>query len=210
MAESYEESRVDMSKWFTTYYDALMKPLEQRALHPIRQKLLAQAAGNVIEIGSGTGVNFRYYANAGKVFAVEPEPSMLERSLERVRLSDIPIETVLARAESLPFPADSFDTAVGTLVLCTIPDPLVALAEIRRVCRPGATVLLLEHVKVDHPVWGALQSKLTPAWKRLCGGCHLDRNTLDSVKRAGFRVRRAERKYKGLLLMIEAENDKPV
>lgn len=120
----------------------------------------------------------------------------------------MPVEVILAGAEELPFADNSFDTAIGTLVLCTIPDPLRALEEIRRVCKPNGQVLLFEHVKVNHPVLGRIQDWLTPVWKRLCDGCHLNRKTLGSVNQTGFRVTNIERHYKDIFLVIEAVNRK--
>ncbi|UUZ82011.1 class I SAM-dependent methyltransferase [Paenibacillus sp. P26] len=146
-----------MSGLFNKYYDRLMAPLEDRAFAPIRRRLLRKAKGTVLEVGSGTGINFPYYGEADRVFAVEPETVMLEQSLARAGLAAVPIEVVQAGAERPPFPADYFDTVVGTLVFCTIPDPLAAMHEIRRVLRPGGTVLLLEHVRLRHPVWGGFR-----------------------------------------------------
>jgi ubiquinone/menaquinone biosynthesis C-methylase UbiE len=195
-----------MSAFFNKYYDTLMSPLEKNRFRPVRERLLGQARGNVLEIGSGTGVNFSYYRHADKVIAIEPEPSMLEKSLDRARHSKIPIEVVRAVAEHLPFPADRFDSVVGTLVFCTIPDPAAALREIRRVCKPGGRLLLFEHVRLNHPFWGGLQDWLTPAWKRMCGGCRLNRSTLDLVGQTGFQVLRTEWLYKKLFLIVEARN----
>jgi ubiquinone/menaquinone biosynthesis C-methylase UbiE len=126
----------------------------------------------------------------------------------RVEQAAVPIEVVRASAESLPFLSNSFDIVVGTLFLCTIPDPLAALSEIRRVCKPGGTVFLFEHVRSDHNLMGKLQDWLTPAWKRLCGGCHLNRNTLELVKQAGFQITDVEWMYKKLFLIVGAKNEK--
>ncbi|WP_276352380.1 class I SAM-dependent methyltransferase [Cohnella caldifontis] len=195
-----------MGSFFNRYYDRLMGPVERRICHPVRERLLPQIRGAVLEIGSGTGVNFPYYRQADRVAAIEPEPVMREVSAKRARQSRVPIEVIDAGAERLPFESDTFDAAVGTLVFCTIPDPKTALEEIRRVCKPGGTLVLFEHVKMDQPALGKLQDWLTPAWKRMCGGCHLNRNTLQHVEQAGFRIRRTERMYKNLFLIVEAEN----
>jgi ubiquinone/menaquinone biosynthesis C-methylase UbiE len=197
-----------MSRFFNKYYDTWMEPIEKRAFHSIRKRLLLQAKGTVLEIGSGTGVNFKYYQHVDKVVGVEPELSMLEKSLVRVNQSDLNIEVIRASAEQLPFHSDTFDSVVGTLVFCTIPDPVVALKEIRRVCKPGGKVLLFEHVRLSHPIWGTLQDWLTPTWRKLCSGCHLNRNTLDAVEQAGFQVTHIEWKYKKLFVVVEAVNAK--
>lgn len=197
-----------MGKWFPKVYDSLMGPLERRGFGQIRKKLMQKACGEVLEIGSGTGVNFPYYERAQKVTAIEPEPFMRELSLPRARNASVPIEVIPAKAEELPFPDDYFDTVVCTLVFCTIPYPKKALEEIRRVCKPEGQILLFEHVKIEQPLLGQLQEWLTPVWKRLCDGCHLNRNTLQLVKQAGFKVTALQRYYKDIFLVIEAINKK--
>jgi len=197
-----------MGKWFPKVYDILMSPLERRKFGKIRKKLIEKAVGEVLEIGSGTGFNFPYYEHAKRVTAVEPEPRMRELSLPRAHHAQVPVEIILAGAEELPFPDDFFDTVVCTLVLCTIPNPTKALEEIRRVCKPEGQILLFEHVKIEHRILGQLQEWLTPFWKRICDGCHLNRNTLQLVNMAGFKVIALNQYYKGIFLVIEAINKK--
>lgn len=185
-----------------------MGPLERRVFRTMREQLLRHAKGSVLEIGSGTGANFRYYRLADRVVAVEPDLSMITQSKSRAEQADVPVELVRANAERLPFPADSFDTVVGTLVFCTIPDPLAALNDIRRVCKPGGTLLLIEHVRMERPLLGKLQDWITPAWKRLCGGCHLNRDTIAAVEQAGFRITNRHSPYRGLIQIVAADNGK--
>ncbi|QYR23293.1 class I SAM-dependent methyltransferase [Paenibacillus sp. sptzw28] len=197
-----------MGKWFPEAYDIIMKPLERRRFEHIRKQLLQNANGIVLEIGSGTGLNFPFYEHAKKVTAIEPDPLMRQRSLVRLENAQIPIEVISARAESLPFPDDSFDCVVCTLVFCTIPTSRKALEEIRRVCKPDGQMLMFEHVKVKHPVLGPLQEWMTPLWKRLCDGCHLNRDTIELVKQEGFKINRIERFYKDIFVVIKAINKK--
>jgi ubiquinone/menaquinone biosynthesis C-methylase UbiE len=197
-----------LGRWFPRLYDTFMGPLERGEFKHIRKQLIQNAHGQVLEIGSGTGINFPYYRQAEKVIAIEPEPLMREQSLKRIQNPHVPIEVLEARAEELPFPDDSFDTIVSTLVFCTIPDPEKALQEVKRVCKTNGTVLFFEHVRLDHASLGRLQDWLTPVWKRLCDGCHLNRNTLELVNQAGFKVNRVERHYKDIFLVIEAKNIK--
>jgi ubiquinone/menaquinone biosynthesis C-methylase UbiE len=197
-----------MSRWFSKVYDSMMVPLEQKGLAEIRKNLIRHAQGKVLEIGSGTGLNFPYYEQAENVTAIEPEEFMRERSLSRASRSHVPIDVILADAEILPFRDNTFDTVVGTLVLCTIPSPLKALEEVRRVCKPGGKILVLEHVRLDRPILGRIQDWLTPVWKHLCDGCHLNRNTLDLVSKAGFKIVRVKRYYKNIFLEIEIINNK--
>lgn len=141
-----------MGKWFPHLYDTVMKPLEKRKFKRIRIKLVEQATGKVMEIGSGTGVNFPYYRNAVSVDAIEPDSVMRERSQKNRAQSPAPIQIWNTDAEQLPFGDDTFDSVVATLVFCTIPNPIKALEEVKRVAKPGAAILLFEHVRVDQPV----------------------------------------------------------
>jgi ubiquinone/menaquinone biosynthesis C-methylase UbiE len=197
-----------MGKWFPKIYDILMGPLERRGFGQIRKKLIQKAYGEVLEIGSGTGFNFPFYERSKKVTAIEPEPHMRELSLPRAQKTEVPIDVILANAEELPFPDDFFDTVVCTLVFCMIPNPNKALEEIRRVCKPEGQILLFEHVKIKHRFLGQLQEWFTPFWKRICDGCHLNRNTLELVKQEGFKVTSIQRYYKDIFLVIEAINKK--
>jgi ubiquinone/menaquinone biosynthesis C-methylase UbiE len=162
-----------------------------------------------LEIGVGTGVNFPYYTEAEHVIAVDPDPCMVARSLPRATQAPAPIAVLLARAEALPFPDHIFDTVVGTLVFCTIPEPRQALCELQRISKPGGTALFFEHVRVHRPLAGRLQDWLTPVWKRLAGGCHLNRDTLALITQAGFEVTCIAPHYKELFLVIEAKVSSP-
>ncbi|WP_438445366.1 class I SAM-dependent methyltransferase [Gorillibacterium sp. sgz5001074] len=196
-----------MGEWFPRQYDRLMAPLERRRLQEVRRALVGQAAGRVLEIGSGTGLNFPYYAQAEEVTAVEPGERMREHSLVRAEAADVPIRVVDGSAEKLPFGDGIFDTVVCTLVLCTVEDPLRVLAELRRVCKPGGRLLFLEHVRLERrPLLAKLQDVLTPLWKRLCDGCRLNRSTSDLIRRSGIEAVRTESFYGGLFLILEGRN----
>lgn len=197
-----------MAGWFPRIYDAAMKPLEKMRFEKIRSGLVREAQGRVLEIGFGTGANFRYYRNVERVDAIEPNPAMGKQALKWIKKTRTPIYAYQAKAEALPFPDDSFDTVVATLVFCTIPEPARALHEIRRASKPGAKLLLFEHVKMDQKMMGKAQEALTPIWKKLCDGCHLDRDTLGLVKSTGWDVQKVTSYYGGLFLAIECRNPK--
>ncbi len=173
-------------------YDLLAERSERAGTAERRRDLLASLAGDVIEIGAGTGRSLAHYERAERVVAIEPDASMAKR-IER-RLSDVrvPVQVVPASAEAIPFPDESFDAAVAAFVLCTIPDPVRALAEIRRVLRPNGRLALLEHVRGSDRL-ASWQDRLTPLHERIAGGCHLNRDTLATVVGAGFDVSRIER-----------------
>ncbi|UYG98063.1 class I SAM-dependent methyltransferase [Cytobacillus firmus] len=197
-----------MEKWFPTIYDVAMKPLEQARLKKVRKELISKAKGRVLEIGSGTGVNFPYYHNAYQVDAIEPNFLMVEKSLKRKKQSKVPIQTYLLKAEKLPFSDNTFDSVVGTLVFCTISEPLKALREIKRVSKPSANLLFLEHVRMSQPTLGKAQDFLTPFWKNICDGCHLNRNTLELFEQTHLTIKKVDAYYKGLFLAIECSNNK--
>ncbi|WP_223638578.1 class I SAM-dependent methyltransferase [Planococcus sp. 4-30] len=195
-----------MAGLFPKLYDVAMKPLEKTRFERIRAGLVRKAQGRVLEIGFGTGANFGYYRNVERVDAIEPNPAMAKQAIKRIKKTRTPIYAYQAIAEELPFFDDSFDTVVATLVFCTIPEPERALQEIRRASKPGAKILLFEHVKMDQKMLGKTQEALTPIWKRVCDGCHLDRDTLQLVKESGLHIEKVTSYYGGLFLTIECRN----
>ena len=160
-----------------------MSPFE-RALGRARADLLAPLSGPVLEIGSGTGANFGIYSHPEDVTAIEPDREMLSHSEARRP----PGMTLLeGRAEQLPSEGDSFDHVVSTFVFCSVRDTTRCLQEIVRVARPGARLHLIEHVKgVGLP--GRLHELFTPLWSKVCAGCHLNRETLTTLGKAGFEL----------------------
>jgi ubiquinone/menaquinone biosynthesis C-methylase UbiE len=168
-------------------YDLTTRRAERGEMGERRAALIGELEGDVVEIGAGTGWNLPHYRRAQRVVAVEPDPRMSSRLVPRKAAARVPVELVRGRAESLPFPDETFDAAVATFVLCSVEDPAVALAEVRRVLRPGGTLVVLEHVR-GHGRLGRWQDRLTGVHERLAGNCHLNRNTRDALAAAGFDV----------------------
>ena len=161
-----------------------------------RRETLAGLRGRVIEIGAGNGRNFGFYpAAVSEVVAVEPEPYLRALAGEAATRAPVPIRVVDAVAGALPFDADSFDAAVACLVLCTVPDPPAALAQLRRVLRPDGELRFLEHVHAERGPLRALLSiaDATRLWPCLAGGCHPARDTLRAIEDAGFDVAHVRR-----------------
>ena len=183
-------------------YDIALTPLELAGLMRLRRRLIAQARGAVLEIGAGTGVNLAHYPNGTRVFALDESREMLTTA--RKRSCRVCATMTQADAQSLPFTSHTFQTAVGTLVFCSIPDPIRALMDIRRVLQPGGTLLLLEHTRGHHPFAAALTDLLHPAWCALNGSCHLNRQTARTVAEAGFNVTTIERHAGGIVQVIRA------
>jgi ubiquinone/menaquinone biosynthesis C-methylase UbiE len=169
-------------------YDALMWPFERAAVAAWRRRLAAEARGRVLEIGTGTGAQLRWYAPGAAVTAMEPDASMRERARRQATGAAARVAVVEGRAEELPFVDASFDAAVSAFALCTVTDPAAALAELRRVLVPGGKLLLLEHVHLMWEPGRTLQSRAAPAWAAVAGGCHLDRETVRTAVEAGFGV----------------------
>ena len=177
-----------LSRPFAAIYDKLMGGSERRWLGDARRQLLVGLQGYVLEVGAGTGANFPFYPPQATVVATEPSQHMLRRAAEKAAAAQAHIETKLADAQDLPFPDRTFDAVVATLVFCTVPDPLKALNEARRVAKPGAPVLMIEHVHAETPVKRLLLSAWTPAQQVIGQGCHLNRETPKSVTSAGLHL----------------------
>ena len=174
---------------FAAIYDRAMAGTEQAGLGERRQELLASASGRVLEIGAGTGVNLAHYPDAvTELVLTEPEEPMARRLEARAAAAGLPATVVRAPAERLPFPDDSFDAAVCTLVLCTVSDPEQALAELQRVLKPGGTLLFMEHVRSDQPGLAKWQDRLAPVWRKIGHGCNPNRPTGDTISRSGLTV----------------------
>jgi ubiquinone/menaquinone biosynthesis C-methylase UbiE len=151
-----------------------------------RQRLLAHAEGTVVEIGAGTGLNFRHYSAGLEVVSTEPDPHMLKAARRATRRARARLTLRQALAASLPLPDASADTVVSTLVLCSVPDQSAVLAEVKRVLRPGGKLLLLEHVRATDPALARQQDRREHTQVRFAGGCHPNRDTLGALVAAGF------------------------
>jgi SAM-dependent methyltransferase len=154
-----------------------------------RSRLLAGLAGRVVEVGAGNGLNFPHYpATATEVVAVEPEPYLRRLALAAARQAAVPIRVVDGTAEALPAPDGAVDVVVASLVLCTVQELDRALAEARRVLRPGGTLRFFEHVRAEDLRLARWQDRLQRPWGWLAGGCHPNRDTVTAVTAAGLRV----------------------
>lgn len=164
-------------------YDKLMSKVEKKMLHRERGILLKNIEGRVIEFGAGTGVNFEFYSK-NRVTAVEPDKVLSIEAKKKIEGKNI--EIVSVSAEKLPFDDNTFDTVVITLALCTIPNPDKALKEAKRVCKPNGKLLILEHIKNENKFLFFLQNILTPTWENFAMGCHLNRDTLNTIETNNF------------------------
>lgn len=168
---------------FAALYDRALKGTEDGGLRQMRTEVLAEAHGKVLELGAGTGVNLDLYpAAVEELVLVEPDPHMARQIGPKLAASARQARVVEASAEQMPFEDSSFDTAVTTLVLCTIPNPEAALAEVARVLKPGGRMLFIEHVRSDDVGLARWQDRLEKPWRFLGDGCHCNRDTAAAIE----------------------------
>lgn len=174
-------------KLFASLYDKFFAAAERDGMAARRKELLSNARGRVLEIGAGTGLNVDSYPETlDRLVLTEPSEPMAKRMVDKVAESPLDPEVVIATAEELPFDDASFDTIVSTLVLCTVPDPAAALAEIQRLLAPGGQLLLLEHVRSESADSAKWQDRLETPWRLYGNGCYCNRDTISMVESAGF------------------------
>jgi ubiquinone/menaquinone biosynthesis C-methylase UbiE len=174
---------------FASVYDRLMAGEEKAGLAELRRQVVGEAAGRVLEIGGGTGANLRFYGPSVEALTITEPAEPMARRLER-KLHEQPVKADVRRApaEQLPFEDDSFDTAVSTLVLCTVDDQDRSLGELQRVLKPGGQLLFIEHVRSDSPRQARWQDRVNPLHRVIGCGCNCNRDTLARIKAAGFSV----------------------
>lgn len=174
---------------FATTYDWMLSSTEEAGLSDRRAELLAGARGRTLELGAGTGLNLEHYTDAvTELVLTEPFGPMARQLRERLVDSGRAAEVVEAPADRLPFEDASFDTVVGTLVLCTVDDPAGSLAEVARVLRPGGRLLFLEHVRSADPGLARWQDRLEHPWWVFGHGCHPNRDTVATIRASGLVV----------------------
>lgn len=159
-----------------------------------RRRLVSNITGRVVEIGAGTGLTFALYpATVDSVVAVEPDPHRRAMAARAAQDARVPIDVVDGVAEALPIAEHSVDAVVSSLVLCSVSDVALALAELRRVLRPSGELRFLEHVIAERGPLRVLQRVAAPVYSRTADGCHIARDTLTSITRAGFTVEECHR-----------------
>jgi len=162
-----------------------------------REKVVPLAAGDVLEIGFGSGLNLPWYdpARVRRIWALEPAPGMRKLAQKNIEASGLEVELIDLPGEEIPLDPDSVDSVVITYTLCTIPDVHAALAGVRRVLRPGGRLFYCEHGKAPDAGVHAWQNRLNPAWRRFAGGCNMNRDIPALLNDAGFEIEEDNRMY---------------
>jgi ubiquinone/menaquinone biosynthesis C-methylase UbiE len=184
------------------FYSAWLFPrvldlvMQQKQMVPFRERIGKAATGRVLDVGIGSGLNLPFYGRqADRVYGVDPSAELLHFAEERAREAPVPVELLRGSGEALPLDDKSIDTVVTTFTLCTVNDAGRTLTEIRRVLKPGGVLLFAEHGRAPEIGVARWQDRLTPIWKRVAGGCHLNRKPDDLMRSTGFRIESLETRY---------------
>lgn len=183
-------------------FDRGMRWLERWGIGRLRWELLHNVTGRVLEIGAGTGANLPIYGRSAQITFIDIKPDRVLFARQKAGVLDM--LATCADAQKLPFAGNQFDVVVGTLVFCSIPQPELALAEIKRVLRPNGRLLLLEHTRGHGPISRRFTDWVQPFWFALQGECHLNRETAVTVQNAGFTIEHSSVHGYGLLQMMKA------
>lgn len=188
---------------FARWYDRVEGILGLLGVSKLRRRLLQQVSGKVLEVAVGTGKNLPCYPHECRIIAVDLNREMLNIARKRASKRSMNVAFLLVDAEALPFTDESFDTVVSSLSTCTFPNPVVALKEMARICRPNRKVLLLEHGRSDRDWLGRWQDRHADQFAKPLG-CHWNREPLDLIRQTGLKVYRAKRHFFGIFQQIES------
>ena len=170
--------------------------MRNKLLLPYRERVTAAAEGRVLDVGVGAGLNLPLYGpRADEVLGLEPSQALLARARKQAELAHAPVRLIEGSAEAIPLDDRSIDTVVMTWTGCSIPAIRCGLAEMRRVLRPGGQLLFVEHGRSPDPRVQVWQDRLTPLWRRMAGGCHLNRKMDDLLEDSGFAIERLKTGY---------------
>jgi ubiquinone/menaquinone biosynthesis C-methylase UbiE len=174
----------------------VQRSMRQETLVPYRERVVSGAGGRILEVGIGSGMNLRYYGDrAEHVIGLDPSAKLLAMAAQADRRTELSVELVKGSAETIPIEDQSIDTVLITWTLCSIPDVDRALSEMRRVLKPNGRLLFVEHGLSPDDKVRRWQERLNPIWKRVAGGCNLNRAVTQLIEVAGFRVERVDTGY---------------
>ncbi|MBW2064485.1 MAG: methyltransferase domain-containing protein [Deltaproteobacteria bacterium] len=207
MKDSGEKKNLTRERYdrIAPWYDFFEGPMEWLKFRGWRKRLLGRISGeNVLEAGVGTGKNLPYYPAGERPVAVDLSFKMLERARKRAKGLSMGAPLIQMDIQHMGFNDNRFDMVLATFVFCSVPDPVEGLREMRRVCRPGGRLLLLEHMRPENPLLGALFDLMNPLTKRITGA-DINRRTIDNIRKAGWKIRKEEKLFLDIVRLIEAE-----
>ena len=164
------------------FYDWMDKMIPVK----LRRKAVELAKGKVLEVGVGTGTNLEFYLPGCEVIGIDFSPGMLAKAKAKLKKAIVPVKLLEMDAQHMTFSDNSFDTVIATCVFCSVPDPVQGLKEVKRVCKPGGSIILLEHVRSENPLWGWLMDVLNPVALRMIGS-NINRQTVKNINTAGIK-----------------------
>lgn len=212
MSSEDKNTEIVKRRWNRTarYYDYIMAVMDRVGVRKGRRLLWSRVeSSRVLEIGVGTGNNFPYYPADAEMSAVDFSEKMLERAKNRASQHKVKVDLQQMDVQNLKFADNTFDTVAGTLVFCSVPDPVRGIKEVERVCKPGGKVILLENDFSSIPILGWLVKLANPLVVRMMGA-DFNRQPLDNVAKSGLVVERVTNLRRGLWKLIEARKKKPV
>lgn len=184
-----------------SFYDDRILPyvinlaMRNRELRPYRERVICAAEGRVLEIGIGSGLNLPFYRRARDIVGLEPSPRLAEMTRHAAKRCSSRVALIEGSAEAIPLENSSVETVVTTWTLCSIPQVVLALSEMRRVLKPSGRLLFVEHGRAPQENVRKWQDRLTPMWKWIGGGCHLNRPIRELIEGAGFAIQQIETGY---------------
>ncbi len=198
MTETSETKRIRNRYNRTAFYYDWM----DRMISPsLRKRALSYAHGDCLEAGVGTGANLPYYPSGCSVTGIDISPGMLSRAHKKIERASVPIKLLEMDAQNLAFADETFDTVLSACVFCSVPNPVKGLTEMRRVCKKDGTIILLEHVRSDHPVVGKIMDFLNPVSLYLVGS-NINRRTMENIQLAGIEAKQVENHHGKIVKLI--------
>lgn len=186
------------------WYDLLEALVESWRFAAWRARLRERIRGPlVLEVGVGTGKNVRFYPSGARITGIDLSPGMLDRAQKRVGAMGLDVELTEMDVQELQFPDQSFDTVFATFVFCSVPNPILGLKELRRVCKPEGRLILLEHVRSGNRILGLVFDALNPMVVRMMGA-NINRKTMDNIRQAGWNIDLEEQLSSDIVWWIEA------
>jgi len=187
------------------WYDLMEAPLERRRLAAWRSRLRKRITGQkALEVGVGTGKNLPFYPKGVDITAIDFSPRMLKRAQKKTKKLGFKVHLLEMDVQNLNLPENYFDTVFATFVFCSVPDPVAGLKELRRVCRPGGRLILLEHMRPENVILGHIFDLLNWLVIRMTGA-NINRRTVDNIQAAGWRIQTTENLFSDIVRWIEAE-----